>query len=103
MEKRQVFEFYGHLHRIETKVDGSGRIHIDCDKACIRVLHELQLLQIEKGWPIAIAAVPLFPNEPLPKISVEEANEFKSSSNADAGADPSRSLDGGIPPVCDQD
>lgn len=69
---RPVFQFIGHLHRVETKVDGSGRIHLDIDKDAFLVLQEIQRAQIEKGCPLAIAAVPLYPGEEFPEILVSE-------------------------------
>lgn len=74
---RIVFQFVGHLHRIETKVDGSGRIHLDIDRDAFEVLQALQKHQIQKGTPIAIAAVPLYPGETFPEILVSEPEEFE--------------------------
>lgn len=83
--KREVFLFYGTLQWIRTHVSGSCRVEIDCSKDCYEVAQRLQALQLEKGHPIAIAAVPIEPGDPLPNVyaeNFEDPTENQSSEEA---------------------
>lgn len=75
VKKRPVFSFYGEIYKIETKRDGGGRVQIDFNGECLEAIHAIQRLQVRGDINFALAMVPFYGDEAMPKIEVSEADD----------------------------
>ena len=71
-KQRPLFSFYGQLYDIRTKRDGGGRLQLDFNGDCLIPIQQLQQCQINGDVNLAIAIVPFYNGEEIPRIAVEE-------------------------------
>lgn len=74
-EKRPIFSWYGEIHKIETRADGSARIQVDVHSDGLIPVQMIQRMQIQGDVSFAFAMVPYYAGEERPKASFEIAED----------------------------
>lgn len=82
---RPLFTFVATLHSFKTNIAGNGRIELDTGRESREIIEKLQMFSWEKNLPVAIALVPIFPDDPEPVFSISDVVPEEMKGEASGG------------------